>query len=57
MGAPPGTVTIGLRVRWWVTVYLHALIAFCWFTGLEPDPAKVADFIVRYGLKLEIRCA
>lgn len=44
------SVTVKVRVRWWVMPYLSALAFFCRATGAEPDEEKVAAFVLRWGV-------
>ncbi len=46
-------VTIEVRYRWWVPLYLHALSAFCMTFGTLPDADKVGRVIER-GIVLKV---
>jgi hypothetical protein len=47
-------VTITVRVRWWLRLYLSGVVMMSWFTGLYPDMAKVRWY-VRQGVKVRVR--
>lgn len=42
---------ISFSMRWWVNPYLHAVVFFCSFTGMTPDPNKIAEFIAKFGVR------
>lgn len=51
------TIKLAVKVHWWVPHYIAALGLFCRAFGTEPDVAKVAAFIVRYGIAIRITSA
>lgn len=41
------TVTISVRVAWWVRWYLSGVMFAAWITGATPDATKAARWIRR----------
>jgi hypothetical protein len=50
------TVVVTARVRWWTLPLLHMLIRFCKAFHVKPDEAKVARWMVRYGVRFDVPC-
>lgn len=50
----PLVLTIEVRVRWWLRLYLSSLALVAAITGLTPDPAKVQAWVQR-GITLRVR--
>lgn len=50
------TVTIQMRLAWWVRPYLGSVVLFARLTGMEPDMAKVGAMVQR-GLRTRVRTA
>lgn len=48
------SVTISVKVSWWVPIYLRGLSIFCQITGVEPDMSRVSRVIER-GVKTKVR--
>ena len=46
------SMTIKVKVKWWLKLYLSGLIMICWLTDNEPDVDKV-QFWLNKGIKLE----
>lgn len=48
-----GSITLQVRIAWWVPVYLRTLEFFCLTFGTEPDFGKVGATLKR-GLRVEV---
>lgn len=35
------TMTVHIKVAWWLRPYLYVLACFCWLHGTEPNPEKL----------------
>jgi len=46
-------ITVRVRFRWWLKMYLAGVKMFCAITGCEPDMARVEAW-VRRGLVTEV---
>ncbi len=46
------TVKVEIKIRWWVRLYLKALMLFCLTFNTFPDIEKVARFVVKYGFRI-----
>lgn len=46
------SITIRVKVKWWLKLYLSGLSMVCWLTGNEPDWDKVNAWVER-GIELE----
>ena len=47
------TLTLSVKVAWWVKPYINAVSMFSALTGLDPDLDKIAALVFR-GVKMEI---
>ena len=43
----PKTLTVQVRLAWWVRLYLGSVVVFARLTGMEPDLAKVVAMVKR----------
>jgi len=50
------TVTIQVRLAWWVRLYLRSVVVFARLTGIEPDMDKMGAMIQR-GLHTRLKAA
>lgn len=48
-------LSVEIKRRWWVPVYLRTLTVFCLMMHCEPDYQKVGNFIVKYGISQKLR--
>ena len=48
-------LSVEIKSRWWVSVYLRTLTLFCLMMRCEPDYQKVGDFIVKYGISQKVK--
>lgn len=44
-------LSVEIKIRWWVRVYLRMLTLFCVMKRCEPDYRKVGEIIAKYGLR------
>lgn len=44
------TMTIEVKIRWWLPVYIKTLMLFCLMSRREPDYEKVSAFIAKHGI-------
>ncbi|EOA4402461.1 hypothetical protein ACTWBQ_000008 [Citrobacter amalonaticus] len=44
------SLSVDLKFKWWVSVYLRTLTLFCVMMRCEPDYRKVGEFIVKHGI-------
>lgn len=53
------TLTIEVKSRWWLPVYIKTLVLFCLMSQREPDYKKVSAFIAKHGIfqKLKVGLA
>ncbi|GGJ06446.1 hypothetical protein [Halopseudomonas pertucinogena] len=47
------TITLQVRVVWWLKWYMAGVILMCWLTGLDFDEVKVRQY-VRRGLRAKV---
>lgn len=50
-------LTLKVRVAWWVRWYISACKLFAQLHQVQPDADKIAAFIVRYGVKVDVNHA
>ena len=48
------TITVTVRVRWWLRLYLYGVTWCCWITGCEPNLDRVGYWIMR-GVRIEAK--
>ena len=48
-------LSVEIKSRWWVPVYLKTLKLFCLMMRCEPDYQKVGNFIVKYGISQKLK--
>lgn len=41
------TLVVNVKVAWWLSYYLEALIFFCQLFGTEPDWQKLQKMLIR----------
>ena len=49
----PVRIAITISVRWWFAPYIHVLGFAAWLMCAEPDWDKLADLIVRRGIRID----
>lgn len=49
------SLSVDLKFKWWVSVYLRTLTLFCVMMRCEPDYRKVAEFIVKHGISQKVK--
>mgnify|MGYP006886379158 FL=1 len=49
------SLSVEIKSRWWVPVYLRALTVFCLMMRCEPDYQKVGNFLVKYGISQKLK--
>ncbi|TPD64190.1 hypothetical protein FJP64_13960 [Kosakonia cowanii] len=47
-------LTIQVKVKWWLPVYLRTLALMCLMMRCEPDYEKVRAFIVKRGISQKL---
>ena len=48
-------LSVEIKSRWWVPVYLRTLTVFCLTMRCEPDCQKVRNFLVKHGISQKLR--
>ncbi|WP_313083698.1 hypothetical protein [Atlantibacter sp.] len=48
------TLTVEVKSRWWLPVYIKTLMLFCLMTHREPDYEKVSAFIAKHGISQRV---
>lgn len=48
-------LTVEVKPRWWLSVYLRTLLFFCVITGLEPDYHKLMALIIKHGISQKLK--
>lgn len=43
-------LSVEIKSRWWLPVYIRTLTLLCLMMRCEPDYQKVGNFIVKYGI-------
>ena len=41
------SITLTVRVAWWVRPYIQSVAIFAFLTGMTPDPKKIAKTVMR----------
>lgn len=52
---PICTLSVEVKSRWWLPLYLKTLTLFCQMVQREPDYVKVSAFIVKYGISQKLK--
>lgn len=52
---PICTLSVEVKSRWWLPLYLKTLTLFCKVVQQEPDYEKVSAFIVKYGISQKMK--
>lgn len=52
---PICTLSVEVKSRWWLPLYLKTLTLFCQMVQREPDYEKVSAFIVKYGISQKLK--
>ncbi|EIW8606035.1 hypothetical protein CF311_002666 [Klebsiella aerogenes] len=52
---PICTLSLEVKSRWWLPLYLKTLTLFCHVVQREPDYEKVSAFIVKYGISQSVK--
>lgn len=50
-------LTLKVRVAWWVRWYISACQLFAQLHQVQPDADKIAAFVVRHGVKVDVNHA
>ncbi len=48
-------LSVEIKSRWWLPVYIKTLTLFCLMMRCEPDYQKVGNFIVKYGISQKLK--
>ena len=48
-------LSVEIKSRWWLPVYIRMLTLFCMMMRCEPDYQKVGDFIVKHGISQRVK--
>lgn len=48
-------LSVEIKSRWWLLVYIKTLTLFCVMMRCEPDYRKVSEFIVKYGISQKVK--
>ena len=48
-------LSVEIKSRWWLPVYIKTLTLFCVMMRCEPDYKKVGDFIVKHGISQKVK--
>lgn len=48
-------LSVEIKSRWWLPVYIKTLIMLCLMMRCEPDYQKVGNFIVKYGISQKLK--
>ncbi|HGT8985932.1 hypothetical protein [Escherichia coli] len=48
-------LSVEVKSRWWLPVYIKTLTLFCLMTCREPDYEKVAAFILKHGISQMVK--
>ncbi|HDT0389132.1 TPA: hypothetical protein QIB15_004201 [Klebsiella aerogenes] len=52
---PICTLSVEVKSRWWLPLYLKTLMLFCQVLQREADYVKVSAFIVKYGISQSVK--
>lgn len=47
-------LSVEIKSRWWLPVYIRTLTLFCMMMRCEPDYQKVAEFIIKHGISQQL---
>ncbi|AOP82326.1 hypothetical protein BFV66_16200 [Enterobacter hormaechei subsp. oharae] len=48
-------LSVEIKSRWWLPVYIKTLTLLCLMMRCEPDYQKVGNFIVKYGISQNVK--
>lgn len=48
-------LSVEIKSRWWLPVYIKTLTMLCLMMRLEPNYQKVGNFIVKYGISQKLK--
>lgn len=48
-------LSVEIKSRWWIPVYLRTLTVFCLMMRCEPDYQKVRNFLVKHGITQKLK--
>ncbi|AJB61654.1 hypothetical protein SS08_15565 [Enterobacter hormaechei subsp. steigerwaltii] len=48
-------LSVEIKSRWWLPVYIRTLTLLCLMMRCEPDYQKVGNFIVKYGISQKLK--
>lgn len=48
-------LSVEIKSRWWLPVYIKTLALLCLMMRCEPDYQKVGNFIVKYGISQKLK--
>lgn len=48
-------LSVEIKSKWWLPVYIKTLTLFCLMMRCEPDYKKVGDFIVKHGISQKVK--
>lgn len=48
-------LSVEIKIRWWLPVYIKTLTMLCLMMRCEPDYQKVGNFIVKYGISQKLK--
>lgn len=48
-------LSVEIKSRWWLPVYIKTLTLLCLMMRCEPDYQKVGNFIVKYGISQKLK--
>ena len=52
---PVCTISIEVKSRWWLPLYLKTLMLFCQMIQREPDYGKTAALITKHGISQKVK--
>ncbi len=52
---PICTLSVEVKSRWWLPLYLKTLTLFCQMVQREPDYEKISAFIAKYGISQKLK--
>lgn len=48
-------LSVEIKSRWWLPVYIKTLTVFCLMMRCEPDYQKVRNFLVKHGINQKLK--
>ncbi|MEG6330339.1 hypothetical protein UXO57_20930 [Enterobacter hormaechei] len=48
-------LSVEIKSRWWLPVYIRTMALLCVMMHCEPDYRKVAEFIVKHGITQKLK--